>query len=88
MTEMPEYTVDQEDDGTWWVFDPSGHQIAWYGPELDGDLAVVLARAHAAEKDFELRFMADLLKVSRKEYAEALAACQAEVDARVALGAL
>jgi hypothetical protein len=84
----PEYTAQEAPDGSWHVYSPSGHQIMFYGPELDGDLAPMLARAHAAEKTFELRFMADFLGVSRQRLVDAISACRAEVDARVAAGAL
>lgn len=83
-----EYTAQEGPDRTWRVYSPTGHQIMFYGPELDGDLAPMLARAHAAEKTFELQFMADFLSVSRERLVEALAACRAEIDARVAAGAL
>jgi hypothetical protein len=83
-----EYTARETDGGTWRVYDPSGRQIMFYGAELDGDLAPTLAKAHAQEKNFELRFMADFLGVSRQSFVEALAACRAEVDEKVAGGVL
>jgi hypothetical protein len=74
--------------GVWGVYDPAGHQLAWYGVELDGDLAPTLAAAHASEKTFELRFMADFLGVTVQHLVDAQVACRAEVDAMVARGAL
>lgn len=83
-----DYTARVDAGNIWRVVDPAGHQIMFYGPELDGELAPTLARAHAAEKNFELRFMADFLGVSRQQFVEALAACRVEVDQKVAGGAL
>lgn len=83
-----EYSVQRDGDGACRVFDPSGLQVAYFAPRLDGDLAPELARRHAAQLTFELRFMADFLKVSREQYIAALAACYHEVNSRVAAGAL
>jgi hypothetical protein len=89
-----EFTTRADAGGTWRVYDPSGHQIMFYGPELDGALAPELATAHAREENFKLRFLADFLTdrldvaVSRELLIEALAACRAEVDQKVAGGAL
>lgn len=89
MTDNLEYTFRADDDlDGWGVFDPAGNQIAFYGAELDGDLAPTLAEAHAREKTFELRFMADMLGVTRQQFVAVLAACRREVDAKVAAGAL
>lgn len=88
ITPFLEYTTQVASDGVWRVFDPAGNQIMYYGPELDGELAPQLARAHVQEKNFELRFMADFLGVSRQQFIAALAACRAEVDGLVARGAL
>jgi len=88
MARIPEYTARPDEGGAWLVFDPSGLQVAFFGPRADGDLAPMLAERHAAEKTFELRFMSDFLGVSRERFAEGLAACHHEVDTRVAAGAL
>lgn len=88
VTPFLEYTARVDAGKVWRVYDPNGRQIMFYGPELDGDLAPELAKAHAAEKNFELRFMANFLGVSRQVFVEALAACRVEVDSRVAAGAL
>jgi hypothetical protein len=89
MGHAPEYTVRFDEGlGVWGVLEPSGHQISFYGPELDGDLAPTLAEAEAAEKTFELRFMADFLGVTREQFVAAISACRVEVDAMVARGAL
>jgi hypothetical protein len=74
--------------GVWGVIHPAGHQISYYGHELDGDLAQTLAEAEAGEKTFELRFMADFLGVTVQHLVDAQTACRAEVDAMVARGAL
>jgi hypothetical protein len=84
-----EYTVQFDEGlGVWGVLDPIGHQVNFYGAELDGGLAPTLAEAEAAEKTFELRFMADFLGVSREQFVAAISACRVEVDAMVARGAL
>jgi hypothetical protein len=74
--------------GSFNVIDPAGHRVAFYGPDLDGDLAQTLAEAEAGEKTFELRFMADFLGVTVQHLVDAQVACRAEVDAMVARGAL
>lgn len=84
-----EYSVvPNEQRGSFNVVDPTGHRVAFYGPDLDGDLAETLARAEAGEKTFELRFMADFLGVTVQHLVDAQVACRAEVDAMVARGAL
>jgi hypothetical protein len=84
-----EYTARFDESlGVWGVFDPAGHQVNFYGIELDGNLASTLAEAEAGEKTFELRFMADFLGVTVQHLVDAQVACRAEVDAMVARGAL
>lgn len=84
-----EYSVvPNEQRGSFNVVDPTGHRVAFYGPDLDGDLARALAEADAGEKTFELRFMADFLGVTVQHLVDAQTACRAEVDAMVARGAL
>jgi hypothetical protein len=82
-----EYDVLPDGCGAWLVLDPSGDQVAYFG-RADGELAHTLAEAHAAEKTFELRFMADFLGVSRERFVAGLHACRSEVDGMVARGAL
>lgn len=95
MTDVPEYTADSPEytaepgpNGIWLLLDPAGNQVMFYGPERDGDLAEYIARGEAAVETFKLRFMADALGVSRQQFVEALRACRAEVDAKIAAGAL
>jgi hypothetical protein len=88
MDHAQEYTARINDLGVWGVFDPTGTEINFYGPELDGNLAPTLAEAEAAEKTFELRFMADFLGVTPAQFVAAQAACRTEVDALAARGAL
>jgi hypothetical protein len=89
MADAPKYTAMHEDRGIWGVFDPTGHRIAFYAPDDDGgDLCEELAEAHAAERTFELRFMADFLGLSPQRFIDAETACRHAVDARIGAGAL